>query len=158
MAWFFLIVLLVCAIAFPRFRKVLLWVVAILAGIVVVFLVWDRSKQATSKKLIAPSEIELVDVQLQGGSSTNNYNMIGRVRNHSSQYTLSDFSIKVTLEDCFNGTACDVIYQEDRSAFPGLVPPGQARDFDISGIGNYDMRLKGSLRWHYALTEVRGRE
>ena len=66
--------------------------------------------------------------------------------------------LKLTLEDCINENDCDVVYQEGRSASLNSVPPGQARDFEILGVGSYDMRLKGSLKWHYELTDVRGRK
>jgi hypothetical protein len=156
MQWLFLLGVLVCAIIFPKFRKVLIALAVAFAGLIAYFLITEKVEESASKTRIAPGEVELVDVRLVS-SLGNEYNLQGRVRNRSARYTLSDFSLKVTLEDCTHESACDVVYQESRSPLVGLVPPGQARDFEILGIGSYDMRLKGSLKWYYSLAEVRGR-
>lgn len=155
MLWLFAVVVLICAMLFPGFRKVLLVVAALLAGIVAVIYLRNESEEAGSKKRIALSEIELADVRLQGDYG---YEVTGRVRNHSARYTLSGFALRVTLEDCMNDTTCDVVSQGNESAYGVFVPPGQARDFRISVIGTYALRLKGKLRWDYSLVETRGRE
>ena len=59
------------------------------------------------------------------------------------------------LEDCVSDTNCDVIYEAMKSPLVGSVPPSQARDFEIGGVGDRDVRFKGKLRWNYSLTEVR---
>jgi hypothetical protein len=156
MQWLFLLGVLVCAIIFPKFRKVLIVLALAFAALIAYFLISGRIEESASKTRIAPGEVELVDVRLVS-SSGSVYNLQGRVRNRSSRYTLSDFTLRVTLEDCINESTCDVVYHEGRSPLIGLVPPGQARDFEIFGIGSYDTRLKGSLKWYYSLGEVRGR-
>jgi hypothetical protein len=156
MPWIFVAVVLVCAISFPRFRKVLLGTAALLVGIVAIVYLKDESEKAASKKRISPSEIELADLGLRASYGTS-YVITGRVRNRS-RYTLSDFAIQVTLEDCQTDTTCDVVFQDNQSPRFVLVPPGQARDFKISDVGPYDLRLKGKLRWNYSLVETRGIE
>jgi hypothetical protein len=172
MLWLFAAVILVCAILFPRFRKVLLGIAALLVCIAVVGYFWlkseesrDASEEAASKKRISLNEIELADVELRKenyGSTT--YVMTGRVRNRSARYTLSDFTIRITLEDCMSDTFCDVVLQRNESPHAESVPPGQARDFTISsiaissiGLGS-NLRLKGRLRWNYNLVETHGSE
>lgn len=157
MEWLFLLGVLVCAILFPKFRKVLIVLALLFAGLIAYFLISQNIEESASKRRIIPGEVELLDLRLVSRSG-NNYDLQGRVRNRSPKYSLSGFTLRVTLEDCVDANTCDVVYQEDHSPLVGLVPPGQARDFEISGIGDYDTRLKGSFKWHYALTEVRGRE
>ena len=153
MEWLFVLGVLVCAILFPKFRAVLIAVALLFAGLIAYFVISQHFEESASKHRIVPGEVELLDLRLVRSGS--NYDLQGRVRNRSSKYTLSDFTLKVTLEDCVDANTCDVVYQQDKSP---LVPPGQARDFEVYGIGDYDMRLKGSLKWHYGVTEVRGRE
>jgi hypothetical protein len=156
MHWLFLLGVLVCAIIFPKFRKVLLVLALLFAGLIAYFLISHKIEESASKSRIAPNEVELVDVRL-GHDYSSVYTLQGRVRNKSSRYSLSDFKLRVTLEDCIGGSPCDVVDQEDRSPLLGTVPPGQARDFQIYAIGSSDMRVKGSLKWYYSLTEVRGK-
>jgi hypothetical protein len=156
MEWLFLLGVLVCAILFPKFRKVLIVLAILFAGFIAYFLISQDIEESASKKRIIPGEVELLDLRLVRSGSY--YDLRGRVRNRSSKYSLSGFTLKVTLDDCVDANTCDVVYQEDHSPLVGLVPPGQARDFEVYGIGGVDMRLKGSLKWHYALTGVRGRE
>jgi hypothetical protein len=156
MEWLFLLGVLVCAIVFPKFRKVLIVLAALLAGLIAYVVISSNVEESESKNRIPPREVELLDLRLFRSGST--YDLQGRVRNRSSKYTLSGFTLQVTLEDCVDENTCDVVYQKGESAFTDAVPPGQARDFQITGIGDYEMRLKGSLKWHYALTEVRARE
>jgi hypothetical protein len=155
MEWLFVLGVLVCAILFPKFRAVLIAVALLFAGLIAYFVISQHFEESASKHRIVPGEVELLDLRLVRSGS--NYDLQGRVRNRSSKYTLSDFTLKVTLEDCVDANTCDVVYQQDKSPLV-LVPPGQARDFEVYGIGDYDMRLKGSLKWHYGVTEVRGRE
>lgn len=157
MQWLFLLGVLVCALLFPKFRKVLLIVALLSAGVIAYFRISSYSKESASKSRINLSEVELIDVRLVS-DDPNYYTIRGRVRNVSEHYTMSDFKLRVTLEDCIGEGPCNVVYQEAKSPLIEPVPPGQARNFEISSIGSYHMRLKGSLKWHYELTEVRSEE
>jgi hypothetical protein len=158
MMWVFAAVVLLCAILFPRFRKVLLGITVLLVGIVAVFYLSEASEQAASKKRIALSEIELADVGLKLDSAGASYTITGRVRNRSARYTLSGFALRIPLEDCLNETTFDVVRQDNEWAFVERVPPRQARDFEILTIDPDNLHFKGKLRWNYRLVETRGRE
>ena len=155
MMWLFLLGVLVCAIVFPKFRIVVIAGVILVAG----WFFYEEEKStaetSASKTRIAPSEVEFADMRLLRDFGSN-YKLEGRVRNQSPKYTLSHVELRITFEDCTNEDACDIVYQANESPFLISVPPGQVRDFEITGIGSYDLRIRGSLRWHYEVTELRG--
>lgn len=155
MPWLFAAVALVCAILFPAFRKVLIGVALLLVGVLIIFYISNESEEAASKKRIRINEVELADIALQRDGS--GYTIVGRARNHSATYTLSDITLRVTLEDCFSDNACDVVFQGEPSSSLNLVPPGQARDFHVYVFGASNLRLKGKLRWNYTLVGTRGK-
>lgn len=155
MPWLFAAVVLVCAILFPRFRKVLLGIVVLLGLVGAAYYVWQSFEESASKRRIGLPEIELTDVQFRD-NGFDGYTIIGRARNRSVRYTLSGLTIRTVLEDCLNETNCDVVFEHDeRSSILFRVPPGQARDFEINGIRDH-IRPKGTLRWSYRLLQTYG--
>src|SRR6476469_2316141 len=111
MPWFFAAVVLVCAIAFPKFRKLLLVTAALLVAVIAALVLNSQSQERAARTRIPFNEVEFVGVTLQRDTFGHDFTLIGRVRNRSPKYTLADFRIKVTLEDCVSDTNCDVIYE-----------------------------------------------
>ncbi len=125
MPWLFAAVVLVCAILFPRFRKVLLGIVVLLGLVGAAYYVWQSFEESASKRRIGLPEIELTDVQFRD-NGFDGYTIIGRARNRSVRYTLSGLTIRTVLEDCLNETNCDVVFEHDeRSSILFRVPPGK---------------------------------
>ena len=86
MPWLFVLGVLVCAILFPRFRKLLIILGAVLVALIAYFLISQEIEDSESKNRISRGEVELVDLSLARSGSS--YDLKGRVRNRSSQYTL----------------------------------------------------------------------
>jgi hypothetical protein len=124
---FFAAVVLVCVIAFPKFRKLPLAAAELLVMAIAALIVNSQSEERAARVRIPFNEVELVGVALQQDTVGHDYTIIGRVRNHSPEYTLADSTLKVTLEDCVSETNCDAIYQAMKSPLLGSVPPSQAR-------------------------------
>ena len=153
MWWLVAIALLAGTIFVPALRKVVL----VLCGLVVVVLAYvnvsaDREAKA-SRQRIPLGQVGLDGLVLGGDVFPS---VRGRVFNNSTKYTLEDFTLEVTIEDCIGDTNCVVVYQDDVSPLIVSVPPGQARDFEITGVGDTDTRFRGHMRWRYRLVETRG--
>lgn len=157
MWWLVVGVVIIGILAYAPMRKALLGIVALMVIVVTVWYVANSLQEAVAKKRIALSELEFVDVRLQKPTYGSFYEIVGRVRNHSPQYTASQITLLVTIEDCVDDTTCDVVWEGNESPLIYDLPPGQARDFEIHAVGDVDMGVKGALRWHYRLIGVSGR-
>jgi len=135
------------------FRK--LSTAAVLVAVVASVYLYSGTKDRASRNRITLNEVELVTVTLQRSPFGGNYRIIGSVQNRSPKYTLSDFTLNVTLEDCITKRNCYLLYQAGRLPLLAPAPPSQTGNFEITGIGDHYLRFKGVLRWKYTLVEVR---
>jgi hypothetical protein len=164
MAWaILLIIIIVPAFAIPKFGKALLGlggILLILAALgAVVLYKMDRQQRAeheVAKTRIKLNEVELVDLVLRPGHSTGSYTLVGRIRNQSTQYTLSEVRLKLTMRDCKGSNDCEIVGETKESLYTS-VPPGQARDLDeyvhFSGM----RQPRGKYQWEYQIVEILGR-
>jgi hypothetical protein len=158
MWWLLGIIAVIVLLAYPATRVLLLGAGAILAVVLAATYLTSSREEAAAKTRIAVSELEFVDVRLQKQSyGMLTYNLVGRVKNHSPRYSASDFTLLVTFEDCVDDTTCDVVWQGQESPLVIDVPPGQARDFELYGVGDSDVRLRGKFQWYYRVVAVSGR-
>jgi hypothetical protein len=103
MAWLLGIVVLLLMVVSAGFRKVAGIAVAVVALIVGIFILNQRQSEKEARARIPASELDFSDVVLtmEYGSRE----MVGRIRNRSSQYTLTGLGLTVTLEDCEGATS-----------------------------------------------------
>jgi len=164
MTWaILLIIVVVAAFAIPKFGKAMLGLGGILLILVavgaVVLYEMDRRQKAergVAKTRIKPNEVELVDLAFRPGSGTGSYTLVGRTRNRSTQYTLSEVRLRLTMRDCTGSNDCEIVGETEKSLYTS-VPPGQARDLDeyvhFSGM----RQPRGKYQWEYQIVEVLGR-
>lgn len=178
--WWALLILavIIAAFAVPTFGKALLGVIGVLIIICVLWYLSEQAETESSKKRIAPYEIELTELTLVPGYGSGSYKLQGRIKNMSSAYTLKSVNLKLTMQDCKRRhTAeeflnddkteeestpwekyqeqCDVVGEDDVYIW-GNIPPGQTRAVD-EYVSFYNMpSLKGKPTWHYAISEIKG--
>lgn len=170
MGWIFAIVVLLLVVFIPALRIIALALIAIIVVIVVIGIADDDKKRkakevanaAQNAVLVANqadrekasmfplSDLKLSEVQL---SLEKAGNFSGRIRNDSSDKTLADLTLKLSISDCGKSdeTDCVVIDERDVNLITH-VPSGQARDFSkqldlyfspivIRGFMKFDTKL-----------------
>src|SRR3569623_2524334 len=126
--------------------------IRVVAGIGV--FVWYQDHEIDSaKRRILPSDVELADTRLavlgRGARDVS-----GRLRNHSTQFTLQEVDLRVSIEDCLDGH-CETVDQSDITVKPH-VPPGQARDFSQRAYFKSMLQLRGEPRLRIDVISTRG--
>ena len=120
-------------LAIPLARQGMLRVLPVVILIfiaIIAFMAWLQQYQHDkSMQLLAPSDIELVNVNYDETAKGVRH-IAGRIRNKSSDYTLYEMRLRVDMKDCL-GEVCDVVDQLELTLRIG-VPPSQSRDFSES--------------------------
>ena len=150
MAWIIGIVVLVLLIVSSGFRKFagVLVLVAVIGG----FIYWQyqKNEEKQSKTRIKPSELLFEDISLKS-SYGSGYDMVGRITNNSSQFTLKGVQLKLTFKDCDKDNKDCIIVAEDNEYIYVNIPPKQARDFKESVYLHSDLKIKGKMVWDYKI-------
>ena len=121
---------------------------------IIAFLAWYQDHELKqSAQRIPVTEVELADMQLND-EARGVKSISGRVRNHSSNYTLVELQVQVSMEDCIDGH-CEVINQTDITIKP-TVPPGQARDFRERIYFKSTIAPRGEPKVQYQVITTRG--
>jgi len=125
----------------------------IIIGVIGFFAWYQDHELDASKRRIPPSEVELADTRLTDlGRGARE--VAGRLRNHSTQYTLREVDLRVSIEDCVD-QHCEIVDQSDIRVKP-TIPPGQARDFSQRAYFKSTLQLRGELRLRVEVTGTRG--
>ena len=136
-------------IKFPGSRVVVLFAVVGLGLLIFVLIRSGEVKQEKSHSLIAASQLDLSNVTLKQSYSL--WEVSGTVRNNSP-YTLSDFTMKVTVRDCLDGSDCVVIGEENTFVWV-TVPPSQMRTFKRDVLLD-NMPKPKKLSWSYQIVKT----
>jgi len=150
MAWIIGIVILVLLVISTGFRKFvgILVLIAVIGG----FIYWqnEKNEEKQSKTRIKPSELLFEDVLLKS-SYGSGYDLIGRITNNSSNYTLKGVQLKLTFRDCDKDNKDCIIIGEDDEYIYINIPPKQARDFKESVYLYSNLKIKGKMVWNYKI-------
>ena len=125
-----ILILILSAFFLPRFRRAL-WITlaVVLSGIVVI--IWLDNRDRELARLNFPlSQVELENMQVTSGLNARSYVVSGRIFNHSATEMLHQVLIEVLAKDCEN-INCPIVAQEQGRVSID-IPPGQARNFQIS--------------------------
>ena len=148
----FIVILILTAFLFPRFRRSL-WTTLVIVLCVLAGIIWyDNRQRELQKSRISPNQIELHHMQTKPGLSPRSFIVTGRLGNPSVDLTITMFVLQVTLKDCAAG-GCQVIGQEDRRIFL-QVPPNQSRDFEVNVPFSSVVDLKGTPQWQFIVLEA----
>jgi hypothetical protein len=133
----------------PRFRIAVALIVVLLVALVIFWIQADKNREAKSHTLILPSQIELHDVILR--HPLGSWEVVGSVKN-DSPYTLTGFTLEITVRDCPEGSDCIVIGEDNVKIWLLTVPPSQLRTFQgFASLSNMPTPKKPT--WNYKLVD-----
>ncbi|GJL54736.1 MAG: hypothetical protein NPIRA02_18680 [Nitrospirales bacterium] len=150
-----ILVLLLAAFFLPQFRRAL-WIT--LAGVVsvVALIIWlDNRERERAHSNFPLSHVALENMQAEPGLNARSYVVTGRILNHSPMNFLDQVIIEVTVNDCARDV-CQVIAQE-QGRVSEEIPPGQARDFQISLPLSSSINVQGEAEWGFRVIDVNDR-
>lgn len=105
---------------------------------------------------IKPADVSFPGMQMRPGKSESTFTLIGRVRNKSARNTITEVTLKMTMEDVLVsgaattvGAATVVLRKE--------VPPAESRDFEETVVFGHLPTPRGRLEWNYSVIEVKGK-
>lgn len=140
--------LLFLSVKFRKFRIGLL----VVLGLAVVggSIAWAVTEKADhdSRNRMGPNDIELTDMNLRGDFF--GYRLVGRAKNLSARYVLSEFKLRVTMRDCTVSNQCEIV-GESTAWYWDDIPPGQVRAIDESVSFVNLPPPRGKLRWDYRI-------
>jgi len=159
MVWIFaivIIILLVVSAGFRKFSGVIL-AVAVVAGLYFYF--QNEHEKEASLSRISQSDLALDNLMLLPDFGS--YKLTGRVTNRSPRYALSDFTLKISMQDCIGEPekeSCVTIGENSEYIYL-QIPPGQARDLNESVyFSGGAPKAKGRLTWQYSVAEIHAKD
>ena len=148
------LILLVVSAGFRKFAGIFV-LIAVIGGVIY----WQyqekyqENEEKQSKTRIKQSELLFEDVSLK--TSYGSSDMVGRITNNSSQYTLKEVQLKLTFRDCDKDNKNCIIVAEDDLFFYINIPPKQARDFKELVYLYSDLKIKGKMVWDYKIEFIK---
>jgi hypothetical protein len=140
-------------ITYPGFRIAVLLTFACLVVAIIYFISAQNAREAKSRSQIPPSQVELGDATLR--EQYGSWKIAGTIKNNSP-YTLTGLTVKITVRDCPENTACVVIGEDDAIIYSVTVPPSQLRTFD-GYVNLNNMPIPKKLVWNYQLVQTTAR-
>ena len=119
-------------------------------------IIWFDNRERELAHLSFPlAQVELQGMQSREGLNALSHVVSGRILNHSPVDPLHHVKFEVTVKDCEDGV-CQVVAQE-KGRISLEVPPGQARDFQVSVPFSTTLKLQGQSEWEYRVVDVNDR-
>ena len=154
--WFLWLIVAIAVIVlcfkFPKFRIGVAVIVGLIVLIVGGFLVKSDYDEKQAARRITPDQIEISDLELSKDAYPK---LTGRIRNNSPKYTLTSFTLKLTMHDVMKGGKKETVGESEQYIYAN-VPPGQSRAFEefvsFSGLG----KPRGEFQWRYEVKSIRG--
>jgi len=144
--------------SFPRFSRAWLRCLGVALLVILgvfVILSWQHKREfEASKKRILKDEVVLADLQLVDINDLFGYRLVGRIRNKSTRFALTEVRLLIRVKDCIENN-CDIVAEKIRSIRLN-IPPGQARDLDTLVSGLFPVDLSGKLEWDMKIEYIRG--
>jgi len=155
MRWILLaIIALVISSLVMRFNRLAAALIVIIVAMIGSIAWYQEHELEASRHRISPDQVELVDFKLVQ-PDRNTRELVGRIRNHSTQYTINELGLEVVMDDCLNGH-CDTVDQA-KIIYTDPIPPDQARDLRQRIVFTSMLRPKGTLVPHFHLLYVEAR-
>jgi len=157
MAWIVGIVILILLVVSAGFRKFAGVIVLIIALAGFLFWQYQENEEKKSKNRVSSSELIFEGVSLKS-SYGSGYDMVGRITNTSTKYTVKGVQLKLTFRDCDkeDQNKCIIIAEDDEYIYVE-IPPRQARDFKESVYLYSDINVKGKLVWDYKIEYIKAK-
>ena len=149
------LVLLLSAFFLPRFRRAL-WITLACVISIIALIIWLDNRERELAHLSFPlTHVELQHIQVKPGLNARSYVFNGRIHNHSLNSPLHQVVFQVNVKDCDEGR-CQVVAQE-MGRVSMDIPPGQARDFQITLPFSSPIQIQGQAQWDYEVVDVNDR-
>ena len=116
-----------------------------------------RSKESATPGPSKTSVVDFPGMQLRPGSDKASFTLVGRIRNRSSQQTITEVKLRLTMEDVLAtgatatvGDALLILKQE--------VPPVDSKNFSEKVSFGKLPSPKGRLEWNYSVAGINLKE
>ncbi len=150
-----LAILILTAVSFPKFRRVLGMTVVLLIGAIGVIIWQDTEERSLEFERISVNQAQLSQMRVRSGLNSRSFVVGGRIQNLATDYTILSVMLQATVKDCESGT-CETVGQEQRT-FPIEIPPGQSRDFSVTIPFSVAPQVQTDPVWDYEILKVRAR-
>jgi hypothetical protein len=150
-----LLVIILVALNFPKFRRTLGVTLLLLIGAIGVIIWQDTQERRLEFERIYMTQAQLSQMQVRPGLNSRSFVVGGRIQNVADKYTIFSVMLQATIKDC-EGQTCKIVGQE-KIMVPLEVPPDQARDFTVTIPFSGVPKVKGEAVWEYEVLLVRAR-
>jgi hypothetical protein len=153
----FLVLLLIILVAvyFPRFRRTLGVTIFILFGAIGVIIWQDTQDRELEFERISLEQAQLLQMKVRPGLNARSFVVAGRLQNLAKDYTILSIELQATVKDCHLGD-CDIVGQ-GQVTLPVEVPAAQSRDFSVTIPFSVFPEIKGEAGWEYGIMKIRAR-
>ncbi len=153
----FILVLIIVLVAvyFPRFRRILVGTLVVLIGGIGVIIWQDSRERNLEFERISVEEAQLSEMHVRSGLNARSFVVDGRIQNISKDYSILSIQLQATAKDCEIGV-CEIVGQEEVT-FPLEVPSAQSRDFSVTIPFSVVPEVKGEAAWEYEVLKIRAR-
>jgi hypothetical protein len=150
-----LLVIILVAVNFPKFRRTLGVTLLLLIGAIGVIIWQDTQERRLEFERIYVKQAQLSQMQVRPGLNSRSFVVGGRIQNIAEKYTIYSVMLQATIKDC-EGQTCKIVGQEN-TMVPLEIPPDQARDFSVTIPFSGVPKVKGEAVWEYEILLVRAR-
>ena len=150
-----LLIIILVAMYFPKFRRTLGVTLVVLMGAIGVIIWQDIQEHDLEFERISLEQAKLSGMQVHAGLNTRSFVVGGRIQNVAQHYTIFAMMFQATIKDC-EGEVCKIVGQE-KVMVPMKVPPDQSRDFSVTIPFSGIPKVKGEAVWEYEVLLVRAR-
>ena len=149
----FLLIIILLAVNFPKFRRSL-GVTIVLLFVAIGVIIWqDSLEQELEFERISQEQAQLMQMQVRPGLNSRSFVVGGRIQNLAKDYTILSIQLQATVKDCNLG-ACEIVGQET-TTFPLEIPSDQSRDFSVTIPFSVAPLIKGEPAWEYEILKIR---
>ena len=150
-----LVVIVLTAFYFPKFRRSLGTLLIILT-LIIAGIIWQDSRERKMEfHRVSQDKAQLQNMGARPGLNSRSFVVSGRIQNADQDFTILNVNLQATLKDCVTAE-CKIVGQEV-AEFPLEIPPGQARDFTVTIPFSTVPELTGEGKWEYEVLQVRAR-
>ena len=151
----FLLIMILLAVNFPKFRRSLEVTIVILFLAIGVIIWQDTQEQELEFERISLGQAQLMQMQVRPGLNSRSFVVGGRIQNLAKDYTILSIQLQATVKDCNLGT-CEIVGQET-TTFSLEIPSDQSRDFSVTIPFSVAPQIKGEPAWEYEILKIRAR-
>ena len=151
----FLLIIILLAVSFPKFRRSLGVTIVLLFGAIGVIIWQDTQERELEFERISLGQAQLMQMQVRPGLNSRSFVVGGRIQNLAKDYTILSIQLQATVKDCNLGT-CEIVGQET-TTFSLEIPSDQSRDFSVTIPFSVAPQIKGETAWEYEILKIRAR-